>query len=190
MANLMWQIESNNGWSYEIGDFKESITLSLSGPTLYENGWFKLLKPGEKFETIKCALTLAESFDKAVANLTLYRRHILSPYLHKCKDQVIFNEYMFASWNRPSDETARQLAPVAAELGAEYYVIDCGWHDEEEDPFYYLGKWKASAAKYKDGLEKTAEFVRSLGLKLGLWLEPEVVGLLGDAKSHWPRDVF
>jgi alpha-galactosidase len=103
---------------------------------------------------------------------------------------VIFNEYMFASWNDPSFETALSLAPVAKKLGADYFVIDCGWHDEEPNPFYHVGKWEESKTKYPDGLMKTLDYVRSLGLKVGLWLEPEVVGYFGNAKDLWTDDCF
>ena len=38
-------------------------------------------------------------------------------------DAVIFNEYMFASWNDPSFETAVALAPTAKKLGVNPYIV-------------------------------------------------------------------
>ena len=185
----LYQIEANGSWSYEVGDFTNLIVLNLSGPTLQENGWIKELKPQEEFETVKVSLTEAKNIEKTFENITKYRRMICTR-LNDKDLPIIFNEYMFASWNDPSFETALALAPTAKKLGAEYYVIDCGWHDEEQNPFYHVGKWEESKRKYPDGLTKTLDYLRSLGLKVGLWLEPEVVGYFGDAKELWTDDCY
>jgi alpha-galactosidase len=122
--------------------------------------------------------------------MTIYRRQIITNNFDHSHCPIIFNEYMFASWNCPSHQTALSLAPTAKKLGAEYYVIDCGWHDEIENPFYHVGRWEESRTKYPEGLKKTLDFIRSLGLKPGLWLEPEVVGAQGDAISIWDKDCY
>ena len=188
--NILFQIEANGSWNYEVGDFTNTITLNLSGPSLQENGWMKKLEPNEEFVSVKCAITSAKKEEDVFVNMTRYRRKIVTRK-NDAKDlPVIFNEYMFASWNDPSYETASLLAPVSKKLGADYFVIDCGWHDEEPNPFYHVGKWNESKTKYPDGLIKTLDFIRSQGLKVGLWLEPEVVGYLGDAKNLWNDDCF
>ena len=188
--NILFQIEANGSWNYEIGDFTKTITLNLSGPSLQENGWMKKLCPNEEFETVKCAITSSKTEEEVFDNITKYRRNIVNRKNDAKELPVIFNEYMFASWNDPSFETAKALAPTAKKLGANYFVIDCGWHDEEPNPFYHVGKWNESKTKYPLGLNNTLDFIRSLGLKVGLWLEPEVVGYLGDAKELWTDDCF
>lgn len=188
--NILFQIEANGSWNYEIGDFTKTITLNLSGPSLQENGWMKKLCPNEEFETVKCAITSSKTEGEVFDNITKYRRNIVHRKNDAKELPVIFNEYMFASWNDPSFETAKALAPTAKKLGADYFVIDCGWHDEEPNPFYHIGKWNESKTKYPLGLNNTLDFIRSLGLKVGLWLEPEVVGYLGDAKELWTDDCF
>ena len=178
---FMWQIEANGSWAYELSDLYDSLTLHLSGPTFDEHNWQKTLQPGECFETVKAAFTSGSSFNEVTANMTRYRRAISNQ--NRLSSSVIFNEYMYASWNTPSEETAKKLIPVAKKLGADYYVIDCGWHDEEPDPFYYVGKWQESASRYPNGLKKTIERIKDEGMIAGLWLEPEVVGAEGDARS-------
>lgn len=49
---------------------------------------------------------------------------------------------MYASWCCPSERTAHELAPYAKKAGADVFVIDCGWHDEVENPFYHIGRWR------------------------------------------------
>ena len=187
---LLWQIEANGSWSYELGDLFDCATLHLNGPTFEEHNWQQTLQPGESFETVKAAITEGEDFNDAMANLTRYRRTIIRDTKDSREQPVIFNEYMYASWNTPSAETAKALAPLASKFGADYYVIDCGWHDEEPDPFYYVGRWEESESRYPDGLKATLEGIRKEGLIPGLWMEPEVVGALGDAKSLYPDSCY
>lgn len=187
-AFTMWQIEANGSWSYELSDLYDSLTLHLNGPTFEEHNWQKTLKPGERFETVKAAVTRGRSFNEAAANMTAYRRAIVVN--NRLAAPVVFNEYMYASWNTPSEKTAYALAPVAKRFGADYYVIDCGWHDEEPDPFYYLGRWEESASRYPGGLKKTLDFIRAQGLVPGLWMEPEAVGAKGDAAKLYEEDAY
>ena len=188
--NILFQIEANGSWEYEIGDFVKNVTLNLSGPTLEENSWGKVLLPGESFTTVKVALTQEKKMIDLFSNITEYRRCIVHADFDKDLCPIIFNEYMFASWNCPSEKTAQELALTCKRLGAEYYVIDCGWHDEQENPFYYLGKWEESKSKYPHGLKKTMDYLRSLGLRPGLWMEPEVVGAKGNAHRMWDDDCY
>ena len=188
--NTLFQVEANGSWNMEFGDFTKTVTMNLSGPSLQENGWMKKLNPNEEFETVKCAITNAKTEEEAFVNMSRYRRKIVYRKNDAITLPVIFNEYMFASWNDPSFETASLLAPAAKKTGVEYFVIDCGWHDEEPNPFYHVGKWNESKTKYPEGLIKTLDFIRSLGLKVGLWMEPEVVGYLGNAKELWTDDCY
>ena len=187
-AFTLWQIEANGSWSYEMSDLYDSLTLHLNGPTFEEHGWQKTLSSGESFETVKAAITRGSSFNEVMANMTAYRRAIAAP--NRLVSPVVFNEYMYASWNTPSEETAAALVPVAKEFGAGYYVIDCGWHDEPPDPFYYIGRWQESSSRYPHGLKKTLDYVRREGLIAGLWLEPEAVGALGDACKIYGEDAY
>jgi hypothetical protein len=38
---------------------------------------------------------------------------------------------MHLSWDNPFEEQTRKTAEFISQLGIDYYVIDCGWHDEE-----------------------------------------------------------
>ncbi len=187
---LIFEIESNNNWSYELGDFYKSVTLSLSGHNFTDDGWIKNLEPNQEFTTFNASFSMCSSLDECMKNITEYRRSIIRKSNDSVENPIIFNEYMFGSWNDPTEETARIYAPYAKETGAEYYVIDCGWHDDEKNPFYHIGKWEESKTRYPNGLKNTLDYIRSLGLKVGLWLEPEVVGTFGDAKSRYSDDLF
>lgn len=175
---LMFQIESNNTWYYEIADADGFFYLYLSGGTQAFGDRIKKLRPGEVYSAVKTALAEAGDMQSAIGEMTKYRRHIAGRCEADKNLPVIFNEYMHLSWDSPSEERTREYALAAAEAGADYYVIDCGWHDEEpgKEIYPYVGKWRESRTRFPHGIRKTTDYIRLLGMKAGLWIEPEIIG--------------
>ena len=176
---LMFQIESNSSWYYELSDAAGKYYLYLGGPNYPFGGWFKILKPGESYTTPCVAVAFGNSLNDVIGNMTMYRRHIAGVSPADAKLPTIFNEYMHLSWDSPMAENTAKYAPIVAKTGVEYYVIDCGWHNEEDgDKVYpFVGHWKESKARFPEGVKKTTDYIRSLGMKPGLWIEPEIIGI-------------
>jgi len=189
----MFQIESNNSWHYEISDKCEDFYLSLGGGSINHGSWYKKLKCGECYDTVKVALAFGNSLNEVLGAMTEYRRTIKG----KCRADenlpTIFNEYMHLSWDSPTAENTAKIAPTIADMGAEYYVIDCGWHNEEDGNIIYpfVGQWKESKKRFPEGLRKTTDFIRSLGMKAGLWIEPEIIGIkCAEMLDYYDDDCF
>ena len=176
---LMFQIESNSSWYYEIGDKNGEYYLYLSGANLPFGGWSKALKSGETYRTVNVAIATGNSLNQVLGEMTKYRRQIAGKNAFDAYLPTIFNEYMHLSWDSPTAENTAKIAPVVAKTGIEYYVIDCGWHNEEpgNQVYPYVGQWKESKARFPEGVRKTTDFIRSLGMKAGLWIEPEIIGI-------------
>ena len=190
---LMFQIESNNSWYYEISDMEDKYYLYLGGPNYPFGGWFKTLQPGESYTTPYVALAFGKSLNEVVGDMTLYRRHIAGVSPADAKLPTIFNEYMHLSWDSPTAENTAKYAPIVAKTGVEYYVIDCGWHNEEDgDKVYpFVGHWLESKARFPEGVKKTTDYIRSLGMKPGLWIEPEIIGIqCQDMQDYYEDDCF
>lgn len=179
---IMFQIESNCSWYYEISDLDEEYYLYFGGPNLLQGGWCERLLPGESYTTPYVALSFGSSVNKVVGELTKYRRHICGLNKADATLPVHYNDYMHFTWSATKQEDAANCAPVAAQMGSEYYIIDCGWHNEEGRDagmghvFHYLGQWKESKFRFPDGLKKTMDLISSTGMKPGLWIEAEVIG--------------
>lgn len=177
-TQLMFQIESNSSWYYEISDVNRYVYLYFGGASRTNCAWSKKLSCGERYVTTSVALVIGDSLNYLLGEMTKYRRHIA----YRCKADLslptIFNEYMHFSWDSPSEETTKLAAPVIASTGIEYYVIDCGWHNEEPGNmiYPYVGQWKESHARFPNGLKATLDYIKSLGMKPGLWIEPEIIG--------------
>lgn len=187
---LFFQIESNASWYYEISDCDGRYYLWTGSANGTFCQWGKRLEVGEKYETVGVAFAFGTSFGEAADNMTVYRRNIAG---HAKADETlppIFNEYMHLSWDNPSEEQTRRIAPIVAKTGVEYYVIDCGWHDEVPTAEIYanVGDWQESALRFPHGVRATTDFIRSLGMKAGLWIEPEVVGVKNAAAIEFYGD--
>ena len=61
------------------------------------------------------------------------------------------------------------------ELGIEMLVIDDGWFGKREDDTSSLGDWVVNRRKLPEGLKPLVGKLREMGLKSGIWMEPEMV---------------
>lgn len=180
----MFSLESNHLWYYEIAEYMWDFYLHLGGADLANCGWKKTLPPSESYETITVTVSIGKSEEEVLGNTTKYRRHIAGKCVADENLPAIFNEYMHLAWDNPYIENTEKYAPVVAKTGVEYYVIDCGWHtqsvEKEEDPYKvysYIGEWEESLARFPKGIKNLSEYLGSMGMKLGLWIAPEQVGV-------------
>ncbi|MBR5459231.1 MAG: alpha-galactosidase [Clostridia bacterium] len=176
---LMFQIESYYDWFYQVTISDDKFKLQLGGPTAIRHAWNKVLAAGESYTTVPAAFSYGKSLNGVLGEMTKYRRHIKAQNEEDRELPSIFNEYMHLSWDDPYESRTRALAPYIAETGCKYYVIDCGWHNSVECNgriYHFFGTWKEDLGRFPEGIKATADYLNSLGLKLGLWLAPEVVG--------------
>lgn len=191
---LMFQIESNSSWYYEIGDLPQQVYyLYLGGPNATFGHWSKPLQKGETYRSLSVALAFGDSLNGVIGEMTKYRRHISGKSVADESLPAIFNEYMHLSWDFPTEETTKKYAPQVAKTGVEYYVIDCGWHNEEPSVgvYPYVGQWKESTVRFPSSVRAITDHIRSLGMKAGLWIEPEVVGIrCQEMLDYYDKDCF
>ena len=188
---LVWQIEHNGSWSWEVGDSYDGVYLGLSGPCDAENQWSKRLAPGETFSTVPVTLAGATAgLDAAVGELTRHRRRTRRPHPDHERLPIIFNDYMNCLSGDPSTERLLPLVEAAAQAGAEYFVIDAGWYDDSEGWWDSVGEWEPSTARFPGGLKEVMDLVAERGMIPGLWLEPEVVGVSSPVARTLPDEAF
>ena len=186
-------IESCCDWFWDIGEYDEYIYVNLGGGNLLHNGWYKTLRKGEKYSSPFVCVVAADTIPDAINEMTQYRRQIVKERPADENLPTVFNEYMHLSWDSPNEERTAVVAPEVAKLGVDYYVIDCGWHNEEpSDIIYsYVGQWRGSTVRYPKGIKHTIDYIHSLGMKAGLWLEPETVGRLCEEMiEYYPDDAW
>lgn len=186
-----FQIEHSGQWHAEYGtEPGERLYLALSGPTEAENGWWKNLKPGESFNTVPAAFGVVQGdVSAAAAALTAYRRKIRRPNADDEKLNVVFNDYMNCLMGDPTDEKERMIIDKAAQMGCEYYCLDCGWYDKG---YWWdrVGEWVECPERFPNGLKAVCEYAKKKNMVMGLWLEIEVMGVACELAAKLPDDWF
>lgn len=189
-SGLYWQIEHNGSWYWEISDEDGQYYLKLSGPTELHNHWWKELKPGDSFTTVKAAVGSAVGgIDEAGAELTKYRRKIRRKNADNENLPVIFNDYMNCLFGEPTTEKEIPMIRRAADIGCEYYCVDCGWYS----PGHWwdnVGEWMPSNERFPGGIKEVMDYIRSCGMIPGLWLEIEVMGINCPLASKVPDEWY
>ena len=67
------------------------------------------------------------------------------------------------------------IATVARDLGIELFVLDDGWFGQRDNDTTSLGDWFVDRRKLPNGVDALARRIEGLGIKFGLWIEPEMV---------------
>ena len=67
------------------------------------------------------------------------------------------------------------FAKTAKELGIEMLVMDDGWFGKRNDDNCSLGDWYVNEEKLPGGLGILIDQIHDMGLKFGMWFEPEMV---------------
>jgi alpha-galactosidase len=106
---------------------------------------------------------------------------------------VTYNTW-FAYGTNVDEASMRLEIANAAALGAELFVIDAGWYADADtvdtgDFDQGLGTWEADPARFPNGLRPLSDYAHSLGVKFGIWVEPERVNRSivdnGDVDESW-----
>ena len=98
---------------------------------------------------------------------------------------VIYNNWL-NTFDWINVEDIKNQAKTAAELGVEQFLIDAGWFGFTESWSAEIGNWNENlVGGYKGRVRELADYVRSLGMKFGMWIEPERVLKCTEAyKNH------
>jgi alpha-galactosidase len=78
------------------------------------------------------------------------------------------------------DTSLRGEMDRAAALGAEIFVVDAGWYsgadtDNTSNFDQGLGTWEVDPSRFPDGMGALRDYAHGLGMKFGIWVEPERV---------------
>lgn len=104
----------------------------------------------------------------------LYRSHLIRGKFKAGKRPVLINNWE-ATYFDFDTEKILSIAREAAEQGVEMLVLDDGWFGARNSDASSLGDWWVNEAKLPGGMKALVEQINGMGLKFGLWFEPEMV---------------
>ena len=139
------------------------------------NGDWKL-EAGESFQTPEVVMAYS---NKGLGGMSrtfhrFYQKHLVRSSFAKQERPILINnwEATFFDFN---EEKILSLAKKAASVGIELFVLDDGWFGHRDSDDSSLGDWFVDKKKLPNGLKSLAEKIHDMGMKFGLWFEPEMI---------------
>lgn len=103
--------------------------------------------------------------------------------------RVLYNSWEATFFN-VRVENQKELARKAHDIGVELFIIDDGWFGKRNDDKAGLGDWHINKEKFPNGLSEIIEYVKSLGMDFGIWVEPEAVNPDSDLYRTHPDWIY
>lgn len=184
-AGLMW----SGAWS---ADVTGPAANGRAGLRLALGGIATSVRPGQPFEGPHGFFGIAGPLEPDVsaalqkfARFDVRRGRPFAP-------QVVYNTW-FAYGIEITEEIVRAEMDHAAALGVEVFVVDAGWYaggSQTSDFSTGLGSWTADPKRFPSGLGALSDYAHGLGMKFGIWIEPERVDTkyvngAGLARESW-----
>jgi alpha-galactosidase len=97
---------------------------------------------------------------------------------------VLLNSWEAFYFNFDGEKLLR-LGSEAKSLGVDLLVLDDGWFSNRSDDNSSLGDWTVNEKKLGMSMQELVRRIHDMGLKFGLWVEPEMVSENSDLyRSH------
>ncbi|WP_201343221.1 alpha-galactosidase [Streptococcus suis] len=145
------------------------------------------LDKDDRFQTPEVLLSYT---DKGFTGMTQNSHHFITKHLIRSsfvnKPRPILINNWEATYFEFTEEKILQLAQVASRAGIELFVLDDGWFGKRNNDESSLGDWKVNLDKLPNGLNGLAERINELGMKFGLWFEPEMISIDSDLYREHP----
>jgi alpha-galactosidase len=174
-------------WS---GSWRITVHRDLAGQTTWTGGFGHegltwSLAAGETLQTpVFAGLHTTAGFGGASRAWHAYVRGHVLPHPNEIRP-VLYNSWEATGFD-VGEEGQMALAARAAGLGAELFVMDDGWFGARTSERAGLGDWAPNPDRFPRGLEPLIAEVRRLGMRFGLWLEPEMVNPDSDLYREHP----
>ncbi|MFH0758599.1 MAG: alpha-galactosidase [Bacteroidota bacterium] len=139
------------------------------------------LDPGEEWESPKTFICLYrdtdDAFDVVDGAVNDFVRTCMYPQIVRKVEKPVF---VYNTWNPfrtfVSDSLVREVALAASQCGVEEFIIDDGWQVNSgsgSSPDAWgnnYGDWLVDEDKFRGGFGPTFDYIRSLGMKPGIWM--------------------
>lgn len=176
------------------GNFADEVSVSFLGDTrvllgLSDTGFLWTLKPSQTFCSPEAIMTFTDcGLGQMTRNFHDHiRRSIIEKEFVNSPRPIVINSWE-ASYFDVSEEKMIDFANVSKDCGVDTVVLDDGWFRPNDKKG--LGDWRTDKERFPTGISGLADKIHALGLKFGLWLEPEMVNEDSDLYKTHPEYVL
>ena len=134
------------------------------------------LTQGESFQTPEVVMVYSDQGLNKMSQAyhRIYRKRLMHGTWRDQVRPILLNNWE-ATYFDFNEEKILNIAKKAKEAGVELFVLDDGWFGARDDDYRGLGDWYVNTDKLEGGLKPIADGINAMGMKFGLWFEPECI---------------
>lgn len=154
---------------------------------IHPGGFRWKLEPEASFQTPEAVIVYT---DQGLNDLSqtfhrLYQTRLARGYWRDRVRPILINNWE-ATYMDFDQEKILNIAAKAKECGVELFVLDDGWFGKRCTEHAGLGDWVANRDRLPDGIAGLSQRMEEMGMKFGLWFEPEMVNKDSDLYRAHP----
>ena len=165
-------------------DTTETVRMQM-GLNSFDFNW--RLEPGERFDSPEAVMVYsAEGLGGMSRNFhELWRHHLIRGKYAKAERPVLLNNWEATTFTFDEAQIL-SIAEGGKRLGVDLMVLDDGWFGKRNDPSSSLGDWYVNYEKLPSGIDGLSAKIVDMGMKFGLWFEPEMISCDSDLYRAHP----
>ena len=165
-------------------DQRDQIRVQM-GINPYQFRW--CLTEGETFFAPQVILSFS---NQGFSKLSHQYHDILHEHMCRGRYKHERRPFLINNWEATyfdfTEERLLEIAKKAYECGVELFVLDDGWFGARSNDHAGLGDWVVNRERLQNGISGLSEKIEALGMKFGLWFEPEMVNKDSDLYRTHP----
>lgn len=134
------------------------------------------LREGESFQTPEAVMVYSGRGLNRMSQVyhRLFRTRLARGYWRDRVRPVLLNNWEATEFDFDEGKILN-IAAGGKKLGCELFVLDDGWFEGRNNDHAGLGDWSADRKKLPGGVFGLAEKIHGMGMRFGIWIEPEMV---------------
>lgn len=134
------------------------------------------LESGEGFQTPECVMAYSPEGIGTMSRLfhRIFRERLCKSKFARQPRPILVNSWEAFFFDFTEDSLVN-LAEESKRLGIDLLVLDDGWFGKRNDARSSLGDWYPNREKLSAGVDGLARRIQDLGMKFGIWVEPEMI---------------
>lgn len=132
----------------------------------------------ESFQTPEVVIVYSDNGINGMSQVyhDIYRSRLARGMWRDKVRPILINNWEATYFDFDEDKLL-QIAKKAKEVGIELFVLDDGWFGKRNNSKSSLGDWYDNKDKLPSGIIGLSRKIKDIGLKFGLWIEPEMVNI-------------
>ncbi len=178
------------------GNHKSQIEIDQAGNTrvvmgINDEDFLWNLEPGASFNAPEVIMSYSPNGLNSLSHSyhRIIKENVCPEKYLNARRPILINNWEATYFDFDTDKILT-LAQEAHDLGIEMLVLDDGWFGERNDDDAGLGDWFVNEEKLPGGLKLLSNEINKIGMKFGLWFEPEMVNPDSDLYRSHPEWVL